>query len=348
MSYSRVASILVIVIATGYLLIITKSYLIPIVIAIIIWFLIRELRQFLQRSDIIKNHFPIWLQNIIVFALIFSVISLVSSLLTNSITQFSEVIPSYQGNIQTINNSLQESLGIDIIDRIEEYTGSLEISRMVQPLLNSVTNILSDGFLILLYCIFLLLEETTFPNKLKLMFSDNQTYKQFIALLDTVDQSVGSYFSIKTLMSVLTGILSYIVLRIIGVDSPILWSFIIFLFNYIPSIGSLVATTFPIIIAMLQFGEILPGIWVLIGVGSIQILVGNFLEPRLMGNTLNISPLVVLISLFSWGAIWGIVGMILSVPIMVMLIFIFAQFPSTRGLAVMLSRNGKLYGIDTE
>jgi AI-2 transport protein TqsA len=342
MSYSRAASILIIIIATGYLLIITKSYLIPIVLAVIIWYLIRELRFFLQQSQFIKNHFPIWLQNIIVFALIFSVISLLSSLLTNSISQFSTVVPSYQKNIQTLNTSIQETLGLDIISRLEEYTGSLDVSRMAQPILNSVTGILSNGFLILLYCIFLLLEEATFTNKLKLMFKDKQSYKQFCDLLDTIDRSFGSYFSIKTLMSVITGVLSYIVLRIIEVDSPILWSFIIFLFNYIPSIGSLIATTFPVVIAMLQFGAILPGIWVLLGVGSIQILVGNFLEPRMMGSTLNISPLVVLISLFSWGAIWGIVGMILSVPIMVMLIFIFAQFPSTHGLAVMLSKNGKL------
>ncbi|MEO0874547.1 MAG: AI-2E family transporter, partial [Bacteroidota bacterium] len=110
----------------------------------------------------------------------------------------------------------------------------------------------------------------------------------------------------------------------------------------IPSIGSLIATTFPAIIAILQTGEFMPGLWVLLGVGIIQVIVGNFIEPRLMGNSLNISPLVVILSLIAWGAIWGVIGMVLSVPIMVMLIIVCARFESTRNIAIILSENGQI------
>jgi len=93
---------------------------------------------------------------------------------------------------------------------------------------------------------------------------------------------------------------------------------------------------------MLQFGELMPGIWVLIIVGSIQLIVGNFLDPKLTGNSLNVSPLVVLIGLAFWGAIWGIIGMILSVPITVMLIIIFSEFRQTRPIAILLTKDGSI------
>ncbi|MBT3423732.1 MAG: AI-2E family transporter, partial [Bacteroidetes bacterium] len=109
-----------------------------------------------------------------------------------------------------------------------------------------------------------------------------------------------------------------------------------------PTIGSLIATLFPSIIALVQFSSFSHFFLVLALIGAVQILVGNLLEPRIMGQTLNISPLVVIISLTFWGAIWGVLGMLLSVPIMVMLIIIFAQFENTKSIAVLLSAKGNV------
>jgi predicted PurR-regulated permease PerM len=146
----------------------------------------------------------------------------------------------------------------------------------------------------------------------------------------------------KTIISLTTGFASYFALVIIGVDVPVFWAFLIFVFNYIPTIGSIIATFFPAIFALLQFGEFGPAIIVLLLVGSIQVIVGNFVEPKVMGNTLNISPLVVLLALTLWGAIWGITGMLLSVPITVILIIIMSEIPSTRPLAILLSEKGEI------
>ena len=143
-------------------------------------------------------------------------------------------------------------------------------------------------------------------------------------------------------MSLLTGFLSYFALLFIGIDAPLFWAFLIFLMNYIPTVGSLIATVFPAMFAMMQFGELMPGIWVLIIVGAIQLVVGNFIDPKLTGSSLNVSPLVVLVGLAFWGAIWGIIGMILSVPISVMMIVVFAQFPNTRAIAVLLTKDGSI------
>ena len=161
-------------------------------------------------------------------------------------------------------------------------------------------------------------------------------------MINKIHHSIGNYVGLKTVVSLLTGFLSYFALLFIGVDAPLFWAFLIFVLNFIPTIGSLIATIFPAIFAILQFGEFTPGFLVLAIVGSIQLIVGNLVEPRLMGNTLNISPLVVFLTLSLWGVMWGITGMLLSVPITVILIIIMSEFPGTRPIAILLSQRGNL------
>jgi predicted PurR-regulated permease PerM len=132
------------------------------------------------------------------------------------------------------------------------------------------------------------------------------------------------------------------VIQYAGLDFALFWAFVIFVFNFIPTIGSIVATFFPSLIALVQFETLTPFFIILIGVGLIQILIGVILEPKFYGNSLNISPLVIVISLVFWGQLWGIVGMLLCVPITVIMINVFAQFTRTRPIAVLLSQNGKL------
>ena len=163
-------------------------------------------------------------------------------------------------------------------------------------------------------------------------------------ILLKIDKSIGSYISIKTLVSLLTATLSYITLLLIGIDSALFFAFLIFLLNFIPSIGSLIATIFPALMALLQYGSetYTPFILVVVFVGAIQLVIGNFLEPKLMGNSLNISSLVVILSLTIWGVIWGVAGMVLSVPITVIMILIFSNFESTKKIAILLSEKGEI------
>lgn len=194
----------------------------------------------------------------------------------------------------------------------------------------------------LIYLIFILFEESTFQDKIKAMYPEESSYMKVDSLIRKIDHSISNYIAIKSLISLLTGTLSYIALLSIGVDAPFFWAFLIFILNFIPSIGSLIATVFPAFFALLQFGEFTPAVLVLIIVGAIQLVLGNLIEPRIMGTSLNISPLVVFLTLILWGMIWGVIGMLLSVPITVILIIIMAEFKGTRPIAILLSRRGKL------
>jgi len=333
---------LILVIAIVYVLMVTKALLLPFVVALLIWYLVKDIRDFIGRIKFIQEKLPIWLKNLLVFAIIFGVISFVARLLSSSIAQFGLELPAYEASVTILNDFIIEQYKFDAVRYIQRFSGNFDFSQVIQPILNSLSQLLSDGFMIVIYVIFLLLEESTFSTKHRLLFQEESKYQQSKELLQEINESFGNYITIKTFTSFLTAALSYFLMWLFDLDTPLLWATVIFLLNYIPSIGSLIATIFPVLIAVLQHGSLLSGLWILLGVGSIQVLAGNLLEPKLMGNSLNISPLVVIISLVVWGAIWGVLGMVLSVPIMVMLIIVFAKFEATKPIAILLSENGKI------
>jgi AI-2 transport protein TqsA len=140
----------------------------------------------------------------------------------------------------------------------------------------------------------------------------------------------------------LTSLASWVLMYSVGLDFAAFWALLIFVLNFIPNIGSLVATIFPSLLALIQFDTLTPFLVILIGVGSIQMLVGNVLEPQLMGRSLNVSPLVIILSLVVWSFMWGIPGMFLAVPVTVIVMIVFYNFDSTRWIALLMSQDGRL------
>ncbi len=342
MNLQRTAYLTVILFGITYFLMGASSYLIPLVLAFLVWDMVRGVRSFINKSKFINKFLPIWIQNIISFGVIFLVLGVLSNLILTGISQFYEVLPEYQKNIYNVNASLLAKYDYDLLEKGVAYLADFDYASILEPILNALSVILADSFMIILYVIFLMLEEQIFRDKFRALFPNQEKFQKVSYIIHEIDELFREYLLLKTMVSLLTGFLSYLALLIIGVDSPILWAILIFLLNYIPSIGSLIATGFPTIVALLQFGNLTPAIWVLVIVGLIQVVVGNFIEPKIMGNSLNISPFVVIVALVVWGAIWGIVGMLLSVPITVMMIIILAQFDDTKNLALMLSESGNI------
>lgn len=342
MKASRITNSLLIAFALVVMFIYGKNLILPFVVAIVFWFLIKEIREVLNTIPFIGNKIPNTVLNILGFAVIFAIIGGITKILTINIQQLSTELPAYQSNIHKITNALNTTFNIDIVSSAKNLLGEFEYTKLLSGLFNSLTDIFGDAFLIIIYTLFLLLEEPFFSKKINAIYSKDNEQAEVKTVLAQLDKSIGRYLSLKTIISILTGVLSYVSLVIIGIDAPLFWTFLIFLMNYIPTVGSIIATTFPAIFAMLQFGELMPGVWVLIIVGVIQLVVGNYIDPKLTGNSLNVSPLVVILGLAFWGAIWGIIGMILSVPITVMMIIIFSEFPSTQAIAVLLTKDGSI------
>ena len=319
-----------------------KSLLLPFVFALLLWFISRKLRNLMNKVSIIKRYFPSWLKNTLSSLIIISLLIVISKILTSNINALAVASQSYDTNISAIIEKLSVYMTVDVTDTLKAQLGKSNLSEVLSLIFNSLTELFGNLFMIIIYVLFIFLEEANFHKKLMLAFANKGQQEKISIVLDEIEASITDYLGLKTLVSFITGLLSYLVLLFIGIDAPVFWAFLIALLNYIPTVGSLIATVFPATYCLLQFGEVYPFLMVLILVGIIQVIIGNVLEPRLMGNTLNISSLATLIALSIWGSIWGITGMFLSVPISVIIIIILSQFPNTRPAAILLSDKGDI------
>ncbi|MGB1314687.1 MAG: AI-2E family transporter [Chitinophagales bacterium] len=342
MKLSKITNSLILSIAIVTILIFGKDIILPLAISFLISFVINEFEALLTKIKIGTFSLPKCLVHALAFSLIVFSLFLFGNLLYNNIQNISEVIPVYQANISKLISSLTFLEKFDIKLLSKEWLNAAAITSFVSVILDSLSGILSNSFLILLYLVFIRLESTFFSKKLILISSGEKEYEGVRFIIDNINASMSRYIGLKTITSLSTGFLSFIILTILNVDFAFFWAFLIFVLNYIPTIGSLIATLFPFGIAILQFGSLSVPIIVLVSISSIQFLVGNVIEPKLMGNSLNVSPLVVLISLAFWGSIWGVTGMVLSVPITIMIIIVCSQFESLQWISILLSENGKL------
>lgn len=336
----KVANFFIISIAVVVILIYGQSLIIPFVLGLLVWFVVRELKVTMDRVAFIKKKVPSWVKTLVSSVFILVVVGLLFEVLSANIKSLTSSYEKYGANVDAVVKNINETFNLNIIEDIKGQSADFNFGEILSAIFSSLSSIIGNTFMILLYTLFVVLEEANFQSKLKVLFPDKEQYHRLAEILQKIEKSISSYLGLKTLVSLITGVLSYITLLIIGVDSPAFWAFLIFVLNFIPTIGSLIGTLFPAAFALLQFGTVMPGVYVLIFVGVIQIIVGNIVEPRLMGSSMNISPLVTIIALSFWGLIWGIAGMVLSVPITVIMIIIFSQFEKTERVAILLSEKG--------
>ena len=308
-----------------------------------IWFLIKKARNLVDKIGFIHRYIPRWLKNILATAFVFSVLTVIVRILIGNIESLVGKYEDYAPNIQVVAAKINELMQIDVEEGIYNFLKEFDFTSILESFLNSLSYLIGNTMLIVLYLIFMLLEEALFSEKLKVIFSRNEKeLSDYTQILRKIDKSMGRYVSLKSLIALMNASLAFIILVIVGIDAPIFWAFIVFMFNFIPSIGPVLATVFPSLFCLIQFGEFVPFLIVFFGVGMVGVLISSLVEPRLMGNTLNISPLVTILALAIWGSIWGILGALLSVPITVAMIIILAQFPQTKNLAILLSEKGKI------
>lgn len=336
----KITYLLISLIAVVVILVYTEEYVIPFIIAMLVWFIIHEAREYLVRIPLVRDKFPVWVQSVIAFLFINVIGFIILDMLYINVSQLTENIDNYENNFVVAMHELSDVTGMDVASQVNDYTEKTDFTDIISSMIDTATTLFGDAFLILIYIIFLLIEETIFDKKMEAFYPSEDVRKKKFSLLNKMDRNIGQYLLLKTFVSFITGILSYVALLAFGIEAPIFWAMLIFVLNYIPTVGSLIATLFPAVFAVLQYGELTPFVYILVSVGTIQVIVGNIIEPKLMGNSLNMSPLVVILSLTIWGAIWGVMGMILSVPITVMMIIVCEEIPSLKFIAIALSEKG--------
>ncbi len=283
-----------------------------------------------------KKRVPQWLSIVIVFFLIVAVFIGFGGLIGSSLSTFSENSSTYGDNLNDIGNSVVQFFkekGIDIsFDKMRDLLDPSKIMSLTAGMLGQLGGFMGNAFTIFILSLFLLLELDSISIKLKAILK-HSTFS--FTSLDVIIKSIRHYLSIKTVTSLMTGICLWICLSIIGVDYAILWALIAFLLNYIPNVGSIIAGIPAVLFALIQlgFGGV---VWTISAFIVVNMVIGNVIEPKMMGKGMGLSTFVVFLSLIFWGFVLGTVGMFLSIPLTMMIKIMFEQNPKTKWVAIVL------------
>ncbi len=287
---------------------------------------------------------PTVLAVLIVVLVLGGVLSGVGAIVGGSINQFTAAVPKYEERVDQLWASVQvwaEQLPFEILPIESPGSQNFKPFEMIKPgqlmgflgtSLKGVLAALQNTFLVILTLVFMLLEATTFPTKIRLAFGGGKGDLDRFAV---VTGQVQRYLAIKTVTSLVTGLLVGMWVGIMGLDFAVVWGLVAFMLNYIPNIGSIVAAVPAVLLAFVQLG-VGPGLAVAVGYLVINISMGNLIEPALLGRSLGLSTLVVFLSLIFWGWMWGTVGMLLSVPLTMMIKIFLESSDDLRWAAILL------------
>jgi len=257
-------------------------------------------------------------------------------LIGTSVQDFSNSLPAYQASLQGEISEIFSWLrgkGININEKgLLKLINPGTAMQIFAGTLDSFRKVLTNGFMIILTVIFILLEVSGFPDKLRAALGDKGASSEG---LTKIAVGIKSYIAIKTLTSLATGIFVTVCLVIIGVDYPALWGLVAFLLNYVPSIGSIIAAVPAVILSFIQFG-VGRTLFVIGAYLLVNIIIGSIIEPRVMGRGMGLSTLVVFLSLVFWGWVLGPIGMLLSVPLTMIVKISLEESEDTRWIAVLL------------
>ncbi len=243
---------------------------------------------------------------------------------------------SYQENFAKVISSLSNSPLNDLLHN-EKLLNSIDLMSIFSNVLNNLSVFAGNFSFIIIFLLFFIFEEKFFLKKIKLTVSPSN-----IKILKKINYDIFYYFQLKTLTSILTGILTFVILLCLKNDLAPTFGIFSFFLNFIPFIGSFLSILLPVLFSAIQFLNFFEPLFTFLLLVSVQVYIGNILEPKLMGKTLNISPLVMIIFLTVMGKIWGIAGMFLSVPFLVIILIILSKIKSTKKIAVLLSEKGEL------
>lgn len=336
---TEAASWLLVIILATFILRTLNFLFIPLCFAILFCYALGIPLDFLKRF-----HLPGFVRIILVVGVVLLLIFILGKLVVLNVADFQARLPEYEEKFWDYANILLSRFDISreqANEAIQSFFSKIKQNQfsfgsLVKSFSGSFFSFLGNLMWVLLFMAFILAERESFTRRLISQLGPDDS-GPILESIDKINRSVQHYLGLKTLISFLTGALVTIVLGVAGVDFALLWGVLTFVLNFIPTIGSIVAILPPITITLFQSGSIGKTLIITVLLMSIQFTVGNVLEPKMMGKGLNLSPLVVLFSLIFWGWLWGIPGMLLSVPLTAAIRIAMEQIDATKTVAVLIS-----------
>lgn len=340
----RYTSVVVALAATLWLLIQARSVLQPFVLAVFIWFLLNAMASASARILHGRDATPTRAARALSTLFFICLIGVLAVMTANNASALGAELGTYERNLDALIASAAQMVGIEETVQIGELVRNIDIAGTAVGLAGSAASYFGVVIIVIVYLLFLFVEDEVASQKLAAIVTRPDQREDVTRLLRQINREVERYFGVKLIVGVLQAVPTYLVLRLVGVDGAAFWAILIFFFSFVPTIGTLIGIVFPSLMALVQFDTLGPFVIVLSVLGVVQLAGSNWLEPRLMGSSLNLSPLAILLAIFAGGAIWGIVGALIIVPLLVVAVIVFARIPSMRPVAVLLSRDGVVGG----
>lgn len=326
-----------------------RDVMAPLALAVFLWLVIDGFADAIHTRARFgaRQYLPKWASLSIAVVLVLIAAVLTVAVVADSAAEFARKSEGYQARLDAgvagFYEALKGPLGWEEgpPPTAAELFTSLDMTKFLGDVARAAQGLVSDGILIVIYVAFLFAAEASFPRKIVAIFRDEEDRGRVSATIGSMRASLERFLWVQTWTGAIPAAIAYVVLSLLGLDNALFWAFLIFLVSYVPTIGPIVATILPTMFALVQFDEGWRIAAVFAGVAAPLFVMGNIIQPRVQGETMNLSTIVVLIGLAVWGKLWGIPGMFLSSPLMVALMIVLAQFAETRWIAVLLSADGK-------
>jgi AI-2 transport protein TqsA len=335
-----------IVISTFYVLSIGQQFFVPLVMAVLAVYLVDILSRFIRKLSVADHSVPRAISVVLAFAIIFGLGVVLIEIIAQNARHVAIAAPKYQARLQQLQAELFSRVGIEEPPEIRQLVRGIDLPAVFTAVAKQVAAVLEDVTLILIYGLFIMLERRFIPIKVQALFPDPERRKNAIRIIRRIDRDIHTYLGVKTAVSLTSALLAYVLMRFVGLDFAEFWALLVFILHFIPTIGVIVATLLPTLLAAVEFNSLGPVLVIGIGITAIAQFMGNIVEPNVMGETLNLSPLTVIVSLIVWGSVWGIVGAFLCVPLTVILVIVLSNFESTRWVCILLSKTGEIRSSD--
>lgn len=335
----RTSLLVIAAIAVFWTLYVTRDLVAPFALAVFFWLSIDALARWI---DGLSKRIPYWFALTIAILVTVAAIAGLIVVIADTVGDVVNEAPRYQARINEIFAWVGDRTGQDLsYGALNERFGMSGIlQNTLSGFAQTIQGVLGDFLLIATYVIFLFVAQASFPKKMDNLFPDPQRRARAVKIGSSVRHSIEQYISVQTLISLIQTVISYIAMVAVGLDNALFWALVIFILNYIPIVGGFAAVLFPALFGLVQFDSLVR-VGILAGIlFGAQTIVANTLQPKMMGDSMNMSALVVILSLTLWGALWGGVGAFLSAPLTVILMIVLAQFATTRWIAVLLSADG--------
>jgi len=317
----------------------TRALLAPFALAIFIWLIIDAFARWLDR---LSPKLPYWFALTVAVMTVVACIVGIGMIIADTAQDVAREAPRYQARISEIFSWISDKTGQDLtFGGLSDRIGLMEkLQGAIGGFASAVQGVFSDLAIIALYVVFLFAAQKTFPKKMDDLFPDVAQRAQAQKVGERIRYSIEKYLGVQTIISIMQTVLSYIAMAALGLENALFWALVIFILNYIPIIGGLAAVALPVMFSVVQFDPSKIAILAGLLFGA-QFIIGNTIQPKMMGDSMNLSALVVVLSLTLWGALWGGVGAFLSAPLTVIIMIVLAQFQTTRWIAVLLSADGQ-------